>query len=355
MRDYGREDTDKLLADMERKLRKEYEQAAKETQAKLDDYFRRYRIKDEIWQRNVAAGKRTQQEWNQWRVGQMMVGQRWEDMRETLAEDYHNANVIARSIVNGYMPDVYAVNMNYSTFEVEKAAGLNTNFTLYNHDTVEWMMRENPDLLPPPGKNMLSRIAAGKDIAWQEGQIQSVTLQSILQGESIPHMAARIANTMGESNHKSSLRYARTATTYAENAGRDAAYHRMAEHGCNMQREWRAVWDGRTRYEHRQLDGQVRDLDEPFEVGGIEIMEPGDPTAPGYMIWNCRCKTSSRIKGLEPQARKYRDNTIEGKSYDEWKNERKSRSDPITKQEEIGERMRRSYTRELYGETHKRR
>lgn len=348
MRDYGHEETEKLLAQMERKIAREYRQAIKDTQEKLDDYLRRFKIKDEAWQKMVANGEKTQREYQQWRTGQIMIGKRWEEMRDSLAADLHNSNVIARSIIDGYMPEVYALNHNYATFLVEKGSGVDTSYTLYDRDTVTRLMRDDPVLLPPPGRNMQARIAAGKDIAWQEGQIQSVTLQSILQGESIPNMAKRIANTMGESNHKSTIRYARTATTGAENAGRLDGYKRASDLGIKMRQTWVATLDNRTRHEHRYLDGRTVDVDEPFKVDGYEIRFPGDPQAPGYLIWNCRCTTIAQIKGFErdvsnPDLR--RDEKLEGMSYAEWK-EGHGVSQPITKQEEIGNAMKWSYINE---------
>ena len=287
MADYGHNETEKLLRELENKIASEYRQAVKETQAKLDDYLRRYQIKDEAWRKMVANGTKTQAEYNQWRTGQIMVGNRWREMQQALAQDYHNANVIARSMINQYMPGVYALNHNYGTFEVEKGGRVDTSYTLYDRATVERLMRDNPELLQPPGKNMLERFAAGKDIRWQEGQIQSVMLQGILQGESIPNISKRIAQTLGESNHKSTIRYARTAATNAQNAGRQDAYTRAEKLGVNMRKKWIATLDNRTRHEHRQLDGQIVDTDEPFKVDGYELMYPGDTSAPGYLVWNC--------------------------------------------------------------------
>lgn len=347
MLDKAHELTDKLIEELEKKITEEYTKAAKDVQAKLDDYLRRFKVKDEAWQRMVASGEKTFAEYQRWRVGQMAVGKRWEEMRNTIAKDLHNANAIARGIVDGYTAEVYALNMNMAMWGIETSAGINTAFTLYDHDAVARILKEHPELLPPPGKNMLARIAAGQDIKWQEGQLQSVIVQSILQGESIPNMAKRIAQTMGETNHKSTIRYARTAITGAENAGRQDAYHYAEEQGCDMQREWMSVHDDRTRHEHRLLDGQVRGIDEPFEVEGYEIMYPGDPAADPEMIWNCRCMTGAVIKGLEPQARKYRDNTINGMTYDEWKNA-KPKSNPIDQQEKIAEAMKWRTIDELY-------
>ena len=89
---------------------------------------------------------------------------------------------------------------------------------------------------------------------------------------------------------------------------------------------------------------------EPFEVDGEEILYPGDPSAPGYLSWNCRCALRGIVAGLEPQARKHRSlEDIEGMSYEEWKESKVEKPHPITKQEEIAETMRRKYIREDYG------
>lgn len=374
MADRGREITDELLEEMERKVRKEYQQAVKELQEKLDDYLRRFQVKDEIWRKNVAEGKKTQEEYQKWRMGQIAVGQRWEKMRDELARDLHNANAIARSIVEGYRPEVYANSHDYATYEVESGAGIDTSYTLYNREAVERIMRENPELLPPPGSQMeqtfrewdefrrtgqvsdknreaFEKLAAeNKDIRWQEGKLQSVITQSILQGESIPNMSKRIAREMGEINHKSTIRYARTAITGAENAGKVDAYRRAEDMGVELDQQWRAVVDMRTRHEHRQLDGQTRHVGEPFEVDGYKLMFPGDPSAPGHLIWNCRCHLRGVVKGLEPRAIKYRSmEDIEGMSYDEWRESKVEKPHRITKQEEIAETMRRRYIREDYG------
>lgn len=346
MRDRGHELTDELLEEMEKKIRKEYRQAVKDVQEKLDDYLRRFQVKDEIWQKNVAEGKKTAEEYKRWRMGQIIVGKRWEEMRDTLAQDLHNVNTVARSVIEGYRPEVYAINHNFATYEVEMGAKLDTSYTLYNRQAVERIMRENPDLLPPPGRKMKASLAAGKDVAWQEGQIQSVVMQSILQGESIPSMAKRIAETMGETNHKATIRYARTAVTGAENAGRRDAFQRAEDMGIAMEQEWRATLDMRTRHSHRQLDGERRPVGEAFS-NGCEY--PGDPNGPAEEIWNCRCSIRGIVAGLEPQARKYRSlEDLEGMSYDEWRESKVEKPHRITKQEEIAEIMRRRYVNEDY-------
>lgn len=58
-----------------------------------------------------------------------------------------------------------------------------------------------------------------------------------------------------------------------------------------MTKEWVTTRDGRERSEHASVDGQKRDLDEPFEVAGEELLYPGDSSlgaSAGNTI-QCRC------------------------------------------------------------------
>ena len=349
--DPAHEETERLLAEMEKKISKEYAQAEKELQAKIDDYFRRFALKDQKWQEWVRDGVKTKQEYQQWRIGQMAVGKRWESMKDTIAEDFVNADKIARSIVNGYMPEVYAENFNYGTYEAEVGSGVDTSFTLYSRESVENIVRGNSSLLPAPGRKVSREISEGRAKKWNEQLVQSVMIQGILQGESIPKLATRLAKAVGDSDRKAAIRNARTMATGAQNAGRVDAYKRAEDKGVKMEQMWRATLDMRTRHEHRLLDGQRQKVGEPFEVEGEKIMYPGDPSAPGHLIYNCRCTLRGVVAGLEPQAIKYRDTSaIEGMTYEEWKASKIEKPNPITLPEEKGEAIAEKYRIE-YGKT----
>jgi SPP1 gp7 family putative phage head morphogenesis protein len=313
--DIGHYETELILRETEADVARVYRQATDEVEKKLEEYLRKFKVKDQIKREQLKAGEITKAEYDYWRTGQIAIGKRWTEMKDTLAQDLHNANNLARSIVQGHMPEVYAVNHNYATFQVEKDSLVDTSYTLYDRQTVERLIRDQPDLLPPPGQRMKERIAAGKDIAWQRGHIQSVMTQSILQGESIPHIAQRIARTMGESNRKSTVRYARTATTGAENAGRVDAYKRAEDMGIELEQEWLATLDSRTRDSHRDMDGESVKVGETFSNG---CRYPGDPRGPAAEIWNCRCTLVSRVEGVN-QSDAPRNSNLGDMSYEEWK------------------------------------
>lgn len=328
--DEGHLGTELILKETEADVNRVYRQAAEEVEKKLNDYLRRFKVKDQIKREQLRKGEITQDEYNYWRTGQIMIGKRWEEMKNTLAQDLHNANNIARSITQGYMPEVYALNHNYATFQVEKDSLVDTSYTLYDRQTVERIMKDQPDLLPPPGPRKKAEIAAGKDIKWQRGQIQSTMMQSILQGESIPHIAQRMAKELSVKNRNSAVRYARTAATGAQNAGRVDGYKRAQGMGIELEQEWLATLDLRTRHEHRFLDGQHVPVGTPFKVDGEEIRFPGDPDAPGYLIWNCRCTLVPHLKNLD-QSDAPRKSKLGDMSYEEWKEEEGKKHSQVTK------------------------
>lgn len=320
--DYGHKESDKMLKDLEKRLQKEYAQAEKEVSQKLSDYLKAFERKDQHKVEQLKAGEITEKEYLDWRKGQILMGERWSEMRETLAQDLHNTNKIAQDMVKTHTQDVYALNHNYGTYEAEKGAMVDTSYTLYDRSTVERLMRDNPNLLPPPGKKTAQRIAEGKDVLWNKQQIQSVMLQGVLQGESIPKLAKRLAEEVGDKNKSASIRNARTMTTGAENAGREDSYHRAEDMGIDMEQMWVATLDDRTRHEHRMLDGQTRPVGEPFEVDGMKIMYPGDPSADPSLVYNCRCTLVAVVKhsrldteGLEGMTR---NSKLGDMSYETW-------------------------------------
>lgn len=350
--DPGHRETDELLAWLERDISDLYAEVAADVEEKLRDYLRRFEIKDKTWQKWVKEGKKTPEEYQRWRTGQIMMGKRWEEMRSTLAEDLTNADQIARSIINGYTPEAYALNHNYATYEVEHGAQVDTSYTLYDRQTVERLLRDNPELIPGPGKDAQKTIdaaaAIGKDLRWNRQHIQSAVLQGIVQGESIPKIASRMQQ-VAEMDRKAAIRTARTAMTGAQNAGRVDGYKRAESMGIKMRQQWVATLDGRTRHEHRILDGQTAPVDGYFEVEGERIRYPGDPAAAPHLVYNCRCGLKASLEGFETDLSdlSLRNTKHMGDiTYEEWKAAKPGKSNSITRPEEISNAIRQRYINE---------
>lgn len=341
--DPGRIEADRLLAEIEKEVRKVYRRAAKEVGDKADDYFRRFRVKDDIKRDQLKRGVITQAEYNEWRKGQLLVGQRWIDMREQLATDMANADRIAYSIVNGYMPEAYAMAHNYGTFEVESGSLIDTSYTLYNREAVEKLLIDNPDMLPAanPKRIFVERVPN------YNKKLQAAVMQGILQGESIPQIANRIQQST-YANHRKAIMYARTAMTGAENAGREGAYQRAIDKGIKMRQTWVATLDGRTRHEHRLMDGVTVDVGELFP-NGLEY--PGDPRGDPAQVYNCRCTLIAQVNGFERDISDISQRNTKhfeaGMTYSQWK-QAKAKFSPLTRQENIGKTMRWKYINEDY-------
>ena len=65
--------------------------------------------------------------------------------------------------------------------------------------------------------------------------------------------------------------------------------------GANVVKQWDSTLDGVTRPTHRNLDGQIREIDEPFEADGKKAMYPGDFGDPAEDC-NCRCVSLTRAR-----------------------------------------------------------
>ena len=309
MADPAHEQTDQVLEDVRERVRREYLRAYEETSAKLEDYLSRFEAKDRIHAEAVRRGEETEEEYRRWRKGQILVGERWREMADTLAEDYRNADRVAASIVNEHTPEVYALNHDYATFEVESGSLIDTSYTLYDRATVERLLRDRPDLLP------VAKVDGKKDLAWNRRHVVSAVTQGVLQGESMPAIARRL-RSVADMDFRASMRTARTAVTSAENAGRTDAYRRARDMGIGVRKQWLATLDQRTRHSHRRLDGETVGVDEAFSNG---LMYPGDPgPGIGSEVYNCRCTLVPVVDGADP-SEGVRHSNLGGVSYEEWK------------------------------------
>ena len=236
-------------------------------------------------------------------------------MSNNLAKDYTHANQIAESIINGYMPEVYACGHNWGAYETEILHGLSAqiNFTLYDRHTVERLIRtKNVSLLPEYPPEYVLNIP--KSMRWNKQQLNSAVLQGILQGDTIDEIADRL-QAVTNMNRNAAIRNARTMTTSAENGGRMASYQEAKEQGIEYEKEWNATLDSRTRDTHRDVDGEIVPEHKLFSNG---CRYPGDPRADPAEIYNCRCCISSVLPKYKTKSNKG-NLQIGGMNYAEWK------------------------------------
>lgn len=159
-------------------------------------------------------------------------------------------------------------------------------------DAVADMVAATGLVTPPPlssaeaylaqAQNRLAGI--GSDV-WQNTRTELV--EGMSQGESIPELSARVRQEIASSRIRATT-IARTEVIGASNAGSLAQMRSFGTQGPKS-KSWLATNDRATRTSHRTADGQEVPINEPFQVGGVGLDFPGDPTAPAHEVVNCRC------------------------------------------------------------------
>lgn len=316
--DLGHKLTDKELAKLERRIAKLYREAGEELQATIDAYFDQFKKRDEEMKAligTVQNGKEwTEADYNQWRLNQIGRGERYQAMRDKVAQRATDANAVAVSYTNDATPGIYSLNRNYAAYTIERVTG-NIGFDLWDEQMVKRLMVEQPDLMPYyPKDRALKR---GIDLAYGKKQITASVTSSILQGKSIKHMADDLQKRITTMSRDSAIRTARTAVTGAQNAGRMDSYAAAEKMGIKLKKEWLATLDARTRHSHAMLDGEQVAQDKKFSNG---CRFPGDPQGPPWEIYNCRCTLIAAVDGVDTSdgLRRTRDGLISDMTYAQW-------------------------------------
>lgn len=319
---------------MERRIAQVYREARDELQETINAYFESFAERDKEMKAligTVQNGKEwTEEDYKQWRLAQIGRGERFEALRDQIAERMTQANETAVAYVNDATPSIYSLNRNYAAYTIEQIAG-DVGFTLWDESTVRRLIVEQPDLMPyyPEAK----AVKRGIDLAYGKKQITASVTSGILQGKSIKGLADDLQKRITTMNRDSAIRTARTAVTGAQNAGRQDSFEAAAKMGIKVRKRWIATKDNRTRHDHGVADGQTVEYNEAFDVGGETLMYPGDASGSGWNIYNCRCSMRTvEAEGMEAEPRQMRVRDANGRTvlvsemtYTQWQEWVKSR------------------------------
>lgn len=180
----------------------------------------------------------------------------------------------------------------------------------------------------PVASRKLSTRLSG-NAAKMKKNLNRVLMSGFGKGLSTQKMARQIAD-IGGAEYRRAMNIARTEAGRVTGVTRQQSQNRAKELGVDVKKKWVSTLDGDTRTNHRELDGQVKEIEEHFSVGGHSALQP-------HMFGiasedcNCRCATISVIEGYEPSLR--RDNEsheeIDYQNYNDWlgsKSENRSNS-----------------------------
>lgn len=311
---------EKQAQELQQKLRLTYADAIDGMTARIEKSLEEFAKDNAKWQADVAAGKKDAKAYAAWRKDQALHNDQLKALKKALTQDLTAADKMAMAYVNQVPAGVYAEGMNFATYEIEHGAKANTSFTLYDKNTVMELVANEPDLLPQ------AAFDKAKDTAWNSRHVTAAVTQAVLQGQTVPQLAASIAD-IAAMDQRAAMKAARTAITSAHSLGKLKGYERAADMGIGIKKQWLAALDSRTRGSHRHLDGETVELDEEFSNG---LKYPGDPDGPASEVYNCRCTLVSVIDGIEYDEVE-RANKLGNMSYEEWKAEKLTKEQKVAK------------------------
>lgn len=126
--------------------------------------------------------------------------------------------------------------------------------------------------------------------------LKSNLIQGVNRGESYSQMAKRMKDVVN-GDYQKAVRIARTETHRVKEAGTYESALKGEKAGIKQMKTWNSSNDGRTRKEHRKLDGKTIPMDEYFRVGSAKALKPGDTGRAEHDI-NCRCFLTYEIVDL---------------------------------------------------------
>ena len=138
----------------------------------------------------------------------------------------------------------------------------------------------------------------GEDVNYLKRSIRAELSRGISNGSTWNEMAAHIAKGMNSPFRKAynnAIRIARTEGHRIQNEAALDGQRGAKSKGADIVKQWDSTLDSRTRPEHREVDGQIREIDEPFDVGGEKMQAPGVGGS-ARNVCNCRCCLLQRAK-----------------------------------------------------------
>ncbi len=172
--------------------------------------------------------------------------------------------------------------------------------TLYNmqHEGVPFIMPINQEAVVKSITKKTEDFKLSKTL-YQNAQelkktIKSEITRGISKNDSYTKISQRI--TMhSEADFNKSYRIARTEGGRVQTEAKFECMKRAKANGADVVKEWDSTMDSRTRDTHVGLDGQIKELEEPFEIGGMKAMYPHGFGVASEDI-NCRCAVLERAR-----------------------------------------------------------
>ena len=329
--DKGHKFTDKEIERLENILKRHYGKTNKTVTEMLSKHLKRYEDRISEYQERLESGAMTEQQYEDAVFLLIATGDDWMQTEDAILTEYVEADASAMDIVGASMMTIYLYNALYKSQRMNSRAS--AKFSLDFELPKIFRDKDNPfsiitDLLNGTTfRRILKPTKSDKvrDRLWHRTKLNPIIRQGIREGESVNKIAFDLER-LTRMDINAAFKAARTGCTYAENSGKlDAMIAFRDKYGIDVKKMWYATLDGRTRTHHREIHGEVRELEEPFSN---KLLFPADPKGAPSEVYNCRCTMLEVIDGVDPDIA----DAPSGKSRQEWLNEKpKSKPYPIPK------------------------
>lgn len=129
------------------------------------------------------------------------------------------------------------------------------------------------------------------------GELGLVVIGAQSPGDAIGRIAGLVEGGRGRAITIVRTEVGRTFSTAANERMRQAS-----EALPGLKKQWRRSGKIHSRLHHDSIDGQIKNIDEPFVLGnGVRIMYPRDPAAPPAETINCGCESLPYMESWDVQ------------------------------------------------------
>ena len=253
-----------------KQLKQVYEQARKDCETKIATLNTRTDMQN---LQSIIFQKRYQE----------VLKRQINDILDTLQNDEFNsiADYLVQSYENGFIGTMYDL----------QGQGVPLIFPIEQSQVVQALQTDTK-----LSQGLYSRL--GEDTEYLKCSIQAELSRGIVNGSTWLELSTYIANGMNSPFKKAmnnAMRIARTEGHRIQNQAQMDTIFKAKEKGTDVVKQWDSTLDSRTRDAHREADGQIREVEEPFDVGGEKMQAPGIGGS-AKNVCHCRCCMLQRAK-----------------------------------------------------------
>jgi hypothetical protein len=228
-------------------------------------------------------------------------------------------DMTALGVDNGYFTTAWAI---------DQAAGVSLGWGMIDDTAVRAVAGSGRDLGNLAGLmarsevNQYAQILDNAFVNYSTDSIEWITRdvrQGIIKGESAVKVAKRLQERGIAQSFRSGMRIARTEIMRATGVSSQISYQQAMNAGVNLEEIWDATLDDRTRPDHAEADGTVRNKQTGlFSVPWGDVAGPRRSGQPSQDI-NCRCVVVAEVQGYSPELRRVRGEGLQPyQNFSEW-------------------------------------